>query len=490
MYNFNLSHLKFMGYQVTIALKGYTMNGYQVIAKKFRPKKFSEVFEQEAIVQTLKNAIRLGRIGHAYLFCGTRGTGKTTLARLFAKAINCENLSPDGEPCNQCRSCTEITSGSSLDVIEIDGASNRGIDDIRNLNETAPYAASNGKYKIYIIDEVHMLTKEAFNALLKTLEEPPSHVIFFFATTEPHKVLPTILSRCQRFDLKRITPEKIEAKLSSIAKELNITIEEGALKILAGHAEGSLRDAESLLDQLICFEEPPITREHAIKALGLIQNNFFFRLDQAASKQDFAAAFSLSDALFKEGAHLQHVLESLTEHFRTIARVQMGEAPPLPEYTTSAKIYSKHHALETLDYLIDALEKGQRTPFKQIHLEVVFLHIIRSMKKIPLESLVQRLEALKSDPPLSETPTPQNIEEPTPSPIQEITPPSPPQKIEETSKPVEEVPFFFLTPDPEPIIADPPPSNATVPPHTIQEKIKHEQVMRFASVELNGSLKK
>lgn len=467
-----------MGYQATIALKGYSMSEYQIIAKKFRPKKFSEVFEQEAIVQTLKNAIRLERIGHAYLFCGTRGTGKTTLARLFAKAINCENLSPDQEPCDQCRSCIEIASGSSLDVIEIDGASNRGIDDIRSLNETAFYAASNGKYKIYIIDEVHMLTKEAFNALLKTLEEPPSHVIFFFATTEPHKVLPTILSRCQRFDLKRITPEKIVAKLSSIAKRLNISIEEGALKVLAGHAEGSLRDAESLLDQLICFEEPPITRSHAIKALGLIQTNFFFRLDQAASKYDLAAGFSLSEALFKEGAHFQYVLESLAEHFRTIARVQMGEAPIVPEYATSAKIYSKHQTLEILDYLIDAMERGQRTPFRRIHLEVVFLHIIRSMKKIPLESLIERLEALKSD--LS----PNNIEPPLSPPIQEITSPSSTPKVKESSQPVEEIPFFPETPNPESIITDSPPA------HTIQEKIKHEQVMRFASVELNGSLKK
>ena len=472
------------------------MNGYQVIAKKFRPQKFSEVFEQNAIVQTLKNAIRLGRIGHAYLFCGTRGTGKTTLARLFAKAINCENLSADGEPCNTCQSCLETVSGSSLDVIEIDGASNRGIDDIRNLNETVSYAASNGKYKIYIIDEVHMLTKEAFNALLKTLEEPPSHVIFFFVTTEPHKVLPTILSRCQRFDLKRITPEKIEIKLSSIAKELSITVEEGALKVLAGHAEGSLRDAESLLDQLICFEKPPITRDHAIKALGLIQTDFFFRLDQAASNYDLAAAFSLSESLFKEGAHLQYVLESLAEHFKAIAKAQMGEAPPLPEYTTSAKIYSKHQVLDILDYLIDALEKGQRTPFKRIHLEVVFLHIIRSMKKIPLDSLVERLEALKSGAPPKREPIvpsiqgiiPQKVEQPTDPLIQEEA--LPPVQKKTPSPVIEEVPFFPETPKPESVALKPPPEKVEAPPQSIQEKIKQEQVMRFASVELNGSLKK
>ncbi|MCB1116620.1 MAG: DNA polymerase III subunit gamma/tau [Chlamydiia bacterium] len=472
------------------------MNGYQVIAKKFRPQKFSEVFQQDAIVQTLKNAIRLGRIGHAYLFCGTRGTGKTTLARLFAKAINCESLSTEGEPCNACRSCKEITTGSSLDVIEIDGASNRGIDDIRSLNETVGYAASHGKYKIYIIDEVHMLTKEAFNALLKTLEEPPKHAIFFFATTEPHKVLPTILSRCQRFDLKRITPEKIEEKLSSITKELDMPVESGALNVIAHHAEGSLRDAESLLDQLLCFEEPPITRDHAIKALGLIQTDFFFRLDQAASKGDLAAAFSLSHTLFEEGAHLQYVLESLANHFRTIAATQMGEAPPLPNYHTSANIYSKYHVLETLDYLLDAIEKGQRTPFKKIHLEVIFLHIIRSMKKIPLESLVERLETLKQGTPVTtETLTPPKMEEPSqPEPPKPETPPppTPPTPIGDPPKAqVEEVPFFPETPPIKEEVPPPPVSAAPLhPPSSIQEKIKQEQVMRFASIELNGSLKK
>ncbi|MCB1106915.1 MAG: DNA polymerase III subunit gamma/tau [Chlamydiia bacterium] len=442
------------------------MSTYQVIAKKFRPKKFSEVFEQEAIVQTIKNAIRLNKVGHAYLFCGTRGTGKTTLARLFSKALNCEKLE-EGEPCNSCPSCLEITSGHSLDVIEIDGASNRGIDDIRQLNETVGYAPSKGGYKVYIIDEVHMLTKEAFNALLKTLEEPPSHVIFFFATTEPHKVLPTILSRCQRFDLHRITAEKIEAKLSSIVKALDVSVEKGALELIASHAEGSLRDAESLLDQLLCYEEPPITRDHAIKNLGLISTDLFFKLDKAVKERDFSAPFTLSETIYQSGCHLQHFLESLANHFRTIAMTQMGESPPDAAYHEAAKCYTKHHTLAILDYLIDAMEKGQKTPFKRIHLEIILLHIVRGSQNIPIESLVERLENLKGE---KKTPLPPTLEAAPPPPSS-----SAPEKEEE---PVEEVPFFPKTP-----------SKTPLPTVNIEQKIKHDQVMRFASVELNGSLR-
>ncbi len=462
------------------------MLSYQVIARRFRPQKFSEVFEQEAIVQTIKNAIRLERVGHAYLFCGIRGTGKTTLVRLFAKAMNCENLTLEIEPCNTCHSCNEITSGHSLDVIEIDGASNRGIDDIRNLNETVGYATSNGRYKIYIIDEVHMLTKEAFNALLKTLEEPSSHVIFFFATTEPHKVPRTILSRCQRFDLQRITPEKIESKLSLIIKQIEVIVEPGALSLIASHAEGSLRDAESLLDQLLCYEEPPITLEHTVKNLGIVSTDLFFKLDEAVKHRDFSAAFSLSETIYQAGHNLQHFIESLTNHFRTIALTQMGNSPPHAKYATSANTYTKYHTLEILDYLIDALEKAQRTPFKRIHLEVALLHIIRGSQKISLESLVERLEHLKNQAPnpvLKQAPPPEVVTK------KEIPPPPHPQPIEEKAPPspikavtlVKEVPFFPETP--------PTPTIPVDPQVNIQQKIKHEQVMRFTSVELNGSLK-
>jgi DNA polymerase III subunit gamma/tau len=442
------------------------MKTYQVIAKKFRPQKFCEVFEQDAIIQTLKNAIRLERMGHAYLFCGTRGTGKTTLARLLAKAINCENLSQDQEPCNICCSCKEITSGHSLDVIEIDGASNRGIDDIRNLNETVGYAASNGRYKVYIIDEVHMLTKEAFNALLKTLEEPPEHVLFFFATTEAHKVLPTIISRCQRFDLKRITPEKIQAKLKTISQQLKIEIEEEALHLISDYAEGSMRDAESLLDQLICYENPPITKEHAVKSLGLLPSKLFFNLDEAAGKSHLPFAFELTEKVFKMGCHLGHFLESLIEHYRNIALVQMGKKGS-PEYEQSAQHYSREQILEILDYLLEMQEKTQRSPFKQIHLEIILLRILRSKNKISIEALVNRLEKLKE---ASEI---KSIEKPL---LQvEDT-----KDVEDIKDHVEEVPFF--PPEPSKPIQESQPID-------IKKKIKHERVMRFTSVELNGSIR-
>src|SRR3990167_3980535 len=264
---------------------------YQVLARRYRPQRFQDVIGQEAVVTTLKNALRLKRIAHAYLFAGCRGIGKTTLARLFAKALNCPNRKEDSEPCNACPSCREITLGQSLDVIEIDGASNRGIDDIRSICETACYSPTQGSYKIYIIDEVHMLTKEAFNALLKTLEEPPERAKFLLATTEPHKVLPTILSRCQRFELKRIPLSHLIHKLQTIASDLSREIDEEALHLIASFSDGSLRDAESLLDQILAFAEGKMSADSVRQTLGLMPQETFFALDQAFSKGDVAHAF-------------------------------------------------------------------------------------------------------------------------------------------------------------------------------------------------------
>jgi len=375
---------------------------YQVIARKYRPQAFRDVVGQNAAVTTLKNAIRFDKVAHAYLFCGSRGVGKTTLARLFAKALNCQEPGPDLEPCNQCPSCLEIASGQSLDVIEIDGASNRGIDDIRQINETVGYAPSRGKYKIYIIDEVHMLTKEAFNALLKTLEEPPERAKFFFATTESHKVLPTIISRCQRFDLARIQPALIAAKLQQIASDLGRSAEPAALDLISTFADGSLRDAESLFDQILCFAEGTITAAAVRQTLGLVPEEIFFSLDQAFSECRLAFAFELVDQLFQTGKDLAHFLEQLIEHYRrlTLCRA-LGENPlsaQLSEKTiASAKRYTQAQCLHILDLLIQAESQFQKSAFQRISLESILLQIIRSKNRIPSEVLVKRLIELEKN---------------------------------------------------------------------------------------------
>src|SRR3982751_1651918 len=253
---------------------------YQVIARKYRPQRFSDVVGQEHVTQTLSRAIEQKRIAHAYLFCGPRGTGKTTIARIFAKCLNCTDGPKVDFDDNDPR-CQEITEGRSLDVLEIDGASNRGIDEIRELRETAKYAPASSRFKIYIIDEVHMLTKEAFNALLKTLEEPPSHVKFMFATTEPEKVLPTILSRCQRFDLRRIPEALIVKHLAEIAKKEKVKIEPAALDAIARGAEGGMRDAESTLDQLISFCGDKIEESDVLSMFGLTAQNQLMEICRA-----------------------------------------------------------------------------------------------------------------------------------------------------------------------------------------------------------------
>jgi DNA polymerase-3 subunit gamma/tau len=357
---------------------------YQVLARKYRPQAFCDVVGQEAAVTTLKNAIRLNKIAHAYLFCGSRGVGKTTLARLFAKALNCQALTAEQEPCNECPSCLEIASGQSLDVIEIDGASNRGIDDIRQINETVGYAPSHGRYKIYLIDEVHMLTKEAFNALLKTLEEPPDQAKFFFATTEPHKVLPTIISRCQRFDLARIQPDLIASKLQQIATDLGRKVDPEALQLIASFSEGSLRDAESLFDQILCFSEQTITEGIVRQSLGLVPQELFHSLDQAFSNYHLSYAFELVDQLFQTGKDLAHFVEQLIDHYRNIVCSKCKQEG-------ANRIYTQQQALHILDLLIQAESNFQKSSFQRIALESLLLQIIRSKHRIPVEVLVRHL---------------------------------------------------------------------------------------------------
>jgi DNA polymerase-3 subunit gamma/tau len=380
------------------------MSEYQVLARKYRPQTFAEVLGQDAIVTTLKNAIKQNRLAHGYLFCGSRGTGKTTLARVFAKALNCQSPSADFEPCNTCSSCREITFGHSLDVMEIDGASHRGIDDIRQINENVGYTPSCGKYKIYIIDEVHMLTKEAFNALLKTLEEPPAKVKFFFATTEPHKVLPTILSRCQRFNLNRIPTEEIISKLKKIAIELSLSIDDDALRLLAIRADGGLRDAESLLDQIMAFNEGNISAKTIADVLGIMPKEQLYKLDQAGKDGNIAFAFELAHQIFSEGKDILHFVENLNEHIRNILMVKISgkNAPFLnlseaerDQYEISAKIYSQEQCVTILEFLIEAQNQIRYMASPRIALEALLIRIIRTHQRVPVDFLIKRLAELE-----------------------------------------------------------------------------------------------
>ncbi len=362
------------------------MKTYQAIARAFRPQRFSQVIGQEHVVSTLLNAIALNRVSHAYLFSGGRGSGKTTLGRLFAKALNCSNRSTDFEPCNLCPSCKEITTGISLDLIEIDGASSRGIDDIRQINETIGYIPTHGSYKIYLIDEVHMLTKEAFNALLKTLEEPPPKAKFFFATTEPHKIPDTIKSRCQHFPLKRISEQNIIKKLKIVAKELGNSVEEAVFDLIAQRAEGSLRDAEGLLDQLLSSSEEILTSEKAALFLGIAPGSIFDALDKAFAGDSLVFAFEAVQNITESGCDLTAVFEQLLQHFRkTLQKILSKEKSP----------YTDCHALIILEYLLKIQGELKNTISLPLKLEAALLFIIRLHKKLTLEQIVERLELLE-----------------------------------------------------------------------------------------------
>jgi len=375
---------------------------YQIIARKYRPQTFQEVVGQEVIVRTLKNSIKQNRIANAYIFSGARGIGKTTLARLFAKTLNCNNLTENIEPCNSCASCIEISSCRSLDVIEIDGASNRGIDDIRQINETTHYVPTHGKYRIYIIDEVHMLTKEAFNALLKTLEEPPSSIKFIFATTELHKVPSTIVSRCQRFDLTRINIDMIIEKLTKISIDLNREVQKEALYLIAHLCEGSLRDAESILDQIICYKEnETITIDTVHEIIGLIPQNFFFELDNAVKEQNTLYSFTLTEKIFQSGKDFSHFTEELVEHYRNILLIKKNISPSylsdslLEKYHASSSYYDEEQILYVLDLLLSLLQNLQKSPFKRIVLEMILIKIIQSNQRISTKTIAKKLLELE-----------------------------------------------------------------------------------------------
>lgn len=399
---------------------------YQVLYRKWRPKTFSDVVGQPQITRTLKNELESGRVAHAYLFTGSRGTGKTTCAKILAKAVNCLNPK-NGDPCGECEICRGIEDGSVMDIVEIDAASNNGVDSIRTLREEANFTPAAAKYRVYIIDEVHMLSIGAFNALLKTLEEPPAHVIFILATTEVHKLPATILSRCQRFDFHRIPPQEIAARLSYIAQREDASIDQPAALLIARLADGALRDALSILDQ--CFgRSRNVTEEVVVETAGLVGREHLFQLTDAVCRQDGAAALELIDRLHSSSKDMARLCGELSSHFRSLMLIKTMKNPrsllavtdaEYGELTRQAGEVPMATILHSVDALQTTLDKMYRGGDRRIEFELAMLRICSPQLDSSPAALLRRVEALEqgtaAPPPRVPEPPRKRDEVPVPS---------------------------------------------------------------------------
>lgn len=377
---------------------------YLVLARKWRPQRFEDVIGQDHVVRTLKNSIDSGRLAHAYLFTGVRGVGKTSVARILAKALNCES-GPAPAPCNECSHCKEITAGNAVDVLEIDGASNTGVDDVRELRENVRSLPQSSRYKVYIIDEVHMLSVAAFNALLKTLEEPPAHVVFIFATTEAHKIPTTILSRCQRFDFRRITRAEILEGLEEICRREEYSIDSADLALIAREAEGSMRDGQSLLDQVVSFAGSEVPKGEVARALGIVDRTWINLIVASAVGGDAKAALEVVDSAFDKGYNMRELLRELISYVRNMAvAAQSGDArelidlpdeeieaiKSLAENTSSEKIQS------VFDILSRAGENMARVQDTRIVLEMALIKATQAEPALPVDEAIRKLQEIES----------------------------------------------------------------------------------------------
>ena len=380
------------------------MSSYQALYRKFRPQTFEDVKGQEHIVTALQNQIEKERMSHAYLFCGTRGTGKTTIAKIFAKAVNCENPVA-GNPCGECPSCKKITANASMNVIEIDAASNNGVDNIREIVEQVSYSPAEGKYKVYIIDEVHMLSIGAFNALLKTLEEPPSYVIFILATTEAHKIPITILSRCQRYDFKRISIDTITARLQELAQKEQIDVEERALRYVAKCGDGSMRDSLSLMDQAIAFHiGEKLTYDMVLDVLGAVDQEVFARLTQNMIDQNVTGCISLLEEIVMQGRELAQFVTDYTWYLRNLLLVKTSEnvEDVIDVTTEQLKVMQSQTELLEMDTIMRYIRifselsgKIRYSASKRILIEMTMIKVCRPQMEQDLTSLKDRIQTLE-----------------------------------------------------------------------------------------------